>query len=201
MTTHHNRAEVDRRLDRLREEYDPAVRELDREFPAEVFDPLLEKAADGYTGGGYAWVVRQPEAAPALTESMPDDATEDRPHVLLILHRGDDDPAWTLPGGTREDGETYEEAAVREVREETGIDATLDAPYLALRERCRPEDGDDVCVHGLWVYFDATYDGGSIDVQPGELRGAAWFVDPPDRLAPAASDRGSDWWDGVTHEE
>ena len=36
-----------------------------------------------------------------------------------------DEPVWTLPKGTREEGETGEDAARREVREETGLDAEI----------------------------------------------------------------------------
>jgi 8-oxo-dGTP pyrophosphatase MutT (NUDIX family) len=39
------------------------------------------------------------------------------PEVLLIFRRG----AWDLPKGKRDDGETLEECALREVREEVGI--------------------------------------------------------------------------------
>lgn len=36
-----------------------------------------------------------------------------------------DDYVWTFPKGRPDDGETPEEAAVREVREETGVDARV----------------------------------------------------------------------------
>lgn len=47
--------------------------------------------------------------------------------VLLVRH---EDPRtgasyWVLPGGGREQGERFEDTAVREVREETGVDVRL----------------------------------------------------------------------------
>ena len=46
--------------------------------------------------------------------------------VLLALWNEGPEPAWTLPGGEVELHETVAEAAVREVREETGYDVALD---------------------------------------------------------------------------
>ncbi len=43
---------------------------------------------------------------------------------VLLCHRRDID-AWNLPGGRVEDGETPWGAAVREIREEVGIDAEV----------------------------------------------------------------------------
>jgi len=43
---------------------------------ADRFVDLRDFARDGYTGGGYAWVVRRPEQAIDLTESMPDEVDE-----------------------------------------------------------------------------------------------------------------------------
>ncbi len=50
---------------------------------------------------------------------------DDARRILLALWNERAVPAWTLPGGGVEHGETPEEAAVREVREETGYDVEL----------------------------------------------------------------------------
>jgi 8-oxo-dGTP diphosphatase len=50
---------------------------------------------------------------------------DERDRVLLALWNEGPTPQWTLPGGGVELHETVEEAAVREVREETGYDVVL----------------------------------------------------------------------------
>jgi hypothetical protein len=52
--THYNREEVDRRLARIRDQYDPFFEHENVELTPEGFEGLAEQAADGYTGGGYA---------------------------------------------------------------------------------------------------------------------------------------------------
>lgn len=45
---------------------------------------------------------------------------------VLMQRRGDAQGPWGLPGGAMELGETLEETAVRETREETGLDVRPD---------------------------------------------------------------------------
>lgn len=49
--------------------------------------------------------------------------SDDRKSVLLIKRR--DIPVWVLPGGGIDLGETPEEAIIREVKEETGLDVLI----------------------------------------------------------------------------
>jgi ADP-ribose pyrophosphatase YjhB (NUDIX family) len=49
--------------------------------------------------------------------------TDDAGHLLLAKRT--DNQLWTIPGGTMEPGETIAETAVREVKEETGIDVEI----------------------------------------------------------------------------
>lgn len=56
---------------------------------------------------------------PAVTAVVQDDKGR-----VLLIHRTDND-RWALPGGTLELGEDVPTTAVREVREETGIDVEV----------------------------------------------------------------------------
>jgi 8-oxo-dGTP diphosphatase len=51
-----------------------------------------------------------------------------RDGVLLVVHRPSHED-WTFPKGKLEDGETWEECAVREVEEETSLQCTA-GPFL-----------------------------------------------------------------------
>ena len=186
-----NHEEVEEWTARLCETYeDVTVREEREQVPGNVFPELQALVEAGYTGGGYVWIVRDPLETAPLSDSVPDDI-EEAERVLMILGRGSS--RWGLPGGGRECGESYEDAAVREVREETGIECRIVEPFL-VRKRVSVSTGNhDARLHTLWVFFDGRYEGGTIQVQPGELNGAAWFAEPPERMHPENEFRAADW--------
>jgi ADP-ribose pyrophosphatase YjhB (NUDIX family) len=49
----------------------------------------------------------------------------DKGRILIVKQRLSDDRSWSLPGGRVEQGETLEEAILREIKEETGLDANI----------------------------------------------------------------------------
>jgi len=56
---------------------------------------------------------------PAVSVVVPDDQGR-----ILLIHRTDN-KYWSIPGGGMEPGESVREAAVREVKEETGMDCEI----------------------------------------------------------------------------
>jgi len=59
--------------------------------------------------------------------------------VLLARHRRPERDYWVLPGGSIEPGETADGAAVREIREETGLDVEIARLLFVDEPRSTPE--------------------------------------------------------------
>lgn len=180
MTTQINQDLVTEHKSRLLGRYDD-VEQCETEFHLsdEAFSQAREYARDGYIGAAYAWIVREPEQAPPLSPSMDESDCDDSDRVLFILHRGS--TRWDLPGGGHESGESFEETAVREVQEETGIICEM-TDALSVEHELTVADGYDDRLHALWVYFSGVYHEGVIAIQNTELNGAAWFETNPPAL-------------------
>jgi len=67
--------------------------------------------------------VSQPPRGPAPTV----DALIERDGQIVLVHRRFEPIGWALPGGFVDPGEKVGDAAVREAKEETGLDITLGA--------------------------------------------------------------------------
>jgi 8-oxo-dGTP pyrophosphatase MutT (NUDIX family) len=95
------------------------------------------------------------------------------------------DLAWGLAKGGIEPGESREDAAVREVREETGLDATIEADlgdtkYIYVWE--------DVRIRKRVHFFLMRHVGGDVDDRDDEMEEIRWF--PLERALKRAAYRG-----------
>lgn len=110
--------------------------------------------------------------------------TDDGGRVLLIRHP-ERPGEWVLPGGAHEPGEPVEEAAVREVREETGVECEVTGVWQATRKRFVLADDPATRGYLLEVFFTATATGGSVGRYPDrwedheEILDVGWFAEPP----------------------
>lgn len=172
---------VESHRERLFERFgDRPIETRTEDVDRETFETRRAFCEDGYLGSAYALVRREPAqlAPPSESHSVPG---EERERVLLVLPRGGS--RWGVPGGGREDDETFPETARREIREETGV--TAETTGLAwIRHEITTCDASEDRLHVLRVFFQATYVDGSVSIQPGEVAGAAWVREPPDRLLP-----------------
>lgn len=81
---------------------------------------------------------------------------------------------WSLPKGALESGETPEQAAVREVREETGLDAEIIAKAQTI-DYWFVWAADDTRYHKYVHYFAMRATGGDFSRRDDEAERVEWF--------------------------
>ncbi len=135
--------------------------------------------ATGYLGRLREYVGHDLLLVPAAAACIRDE--EGR---ILLLRRSDGDNLWGFPGGMMELGERADEAVVREVREEIGLEVE---PVALIGVYSAPEyifvypNGDQV--QAVMVFFECRIVGGELRPDMQEILGARYFG-PEDELPP-----------------
>lgn len=155
---------VEAYLETLREEYGPFER-VESTWPLSSagYEATVERHEAGTVGGAGVWI------------------TNDDGEVLLVRQEGES--GWSEPAGKVEPGETLAEAACREVREETGVECTIEGVLLVqVVETTCADDPERPAVHRLIVTFEGSYVAGDPEPEEGEIAEVEWWADHPDEL-------------------
>jgi 8-oxo-dGTP diphosphatase len=106
-----------------------------------------------------------------LLEWSKDSGKNSEPRVLLVHRPKYDD--WSFPKGKLDPGETIEEAALREVEEETGLRCRILRPLEPLRYQYR--DRSNILRPKVVHYFLMEVEGGKVSVNMYEIDEAGWY--------------------------
>lgn len=132
---------------------------------------IPEQRPDGYVSDTRALVGNRLLLLPAVSVHIRDDAGR-----LLLVHQIDRQQ-WGTVGGAVEPGESPAEAAVREAREETGLEVELTGLVAALGGtgfQMTYPNGDE-CAY-ISIVFDALATGGELVADGVEVSHCGWFT-------------------------
>lgn len=161
--TERSRRRVYEALDRLESEYGEfEVVEKTWEQAPETYEFTVDRFEAGTLGGAGVWL------------------TNGDGEVLLVRHEGEDE--WSDPGGKHEPDESIEEAARREVWEETAVECELTGVRQAHVIEHRDEESARPPIVRLIAIFDGEYRSGTPTPEEGKISAVRWWDERPDRL-------------------
>lgn len=154
-------------------------------------EPQVVRLTDAEIGAFEEWATDGTALAVAAR------VTDPTGRIALVKNAWSD--GWTLPGGGVESGESVETAAAREIREETGLEATVEDVLVVLDQLYVPADTvpdgtdpgavpqDAVTYRGDCVVVDAAADGAippvdDLGIAGETIRAARWFEELPERF-------------------
>ena len=111
---------------------------------------------------------------------------------ILLVRQSYGKRYWSLPGGSMEHGESVEQAAAREVKEETGLDVRL---TRLVGVYSKPDQ------NALAVCFEAEVVGGSAQEATDEIVECGYFCPDalPEPIRGHLRERIADWQQGLPH--
>ncbi|GAA3411037.1 NUDIX hydrolase [Paenibacillus hodogayensis] len=74
--------------------------------------------------------------------------------ILLVKEKSDG--KWTLPGGWADIGYTPKETAVKEIREEAGLDVRADRLLAVLDKKCHPHPPESYYIYKIFIRCEQT---------------------------------------------
>lgn len=128
----------------------------------EQYRTLVQRFEEDAAGGAGVWITNEQGA------------------VLLARNEGDE--GWADPGGKVEANETFETAANREVREETGVDCQITGLCEVHVIENRHADDEEPSVFTAIPIFRGEYTGGEPRSREGEIAAVDWFESPPSEV-------------------
>ena len=98
--------------------------------------------------------------------------------ILIGKRKGSHAPYWSIPGGHLESGESFEETAIREIQEETGL-LIKNPEVIAVTNNLKTYKEENK--HYISICLTAKYPGGRVENrEPEKCEGWRWVA--PDNL-------------------